>query len=565
MRETLPPYNLDAEESVLGSILIDPDCISVLKVYTEDFFSEQNQFVFGAMKNLDARKIPANEITVAQELVNLGKLDDAGGASYLAHLVAHCPTSLHAEYYAKIVRDCATNRRWISAAGQIENIGYKNLEPKESDEQIQKIIRGISTSIEDDSLITPKEWADKGADRYAKLSKGLKSSVHTGIQQLDYETGGLFQGEMWVLGGGTGQGKSTLAMQIAENMQLEGNVLIASLEMNWRGLLDRSIASKLSKHPRSIRVGNYSDEFYKEIFDMLPIIAETNIYLLGKGLTVGANISVETIYNVAYKMKVRHGLVAIIVDYLQLISDKNRTATERATSISTDLKRIVEALEVPGLILSQFHRPDEKKKDTRPSMHDFRDCVAKDTKVLMASGKLKPVTEINDDIMVYDAQTNQYTKQRADILYAGTKNIYRVTTQLGFEIDCSDGHRFLTYSKYKPLKKLSIGEYITIAGTKLWQDRIISIKSIGRQEAYDLHVPIYHNYIANGFIVHNSGMVESNADGILLMYRPDKYPKIIEECPELRGTAELIMPKNRYGDSDITIPLMWNNERRIYE
>jgi replicative DNA helicase len=435
MRETLPPYNLDAEESVLGSILIDPDCISVLKVYTEDFFSEQNQFVFGAMKNLDARKIPANEITVAQELANLGKLDEAGGASYLSHLVAHCPTSLHAEYYAKIVRDCATNRRWISAAGQIENIGYKNLEPKESDEQIQKIIRGISTSIEDDSLITPKEWADKGADRYATLSRGARNSILTGIKQLDYETGGLFPGEMWVLGGFTGEGKTTLKMQIAEYMQLYGNVLDVSLEMNWRGLLDRSMASKLMVHPRSIRAGNYSDEFYEQIVNILPTIAETNIYLLGKGLTVGASISVDTLYNVAYKMKQRHGLVAIVVDYLQLLFDKGKTPYERVSNTSTQMKQILEALEVPGLVLSQFHRVDKNQKETRPTMSDNRD----------------------------------------------------------------------------------------------------------------------------------SGLIETNADGVLLMYRPEKYPKLIAEHPELRGTAELILAKNRYGDCDINIPLIWNNERRIYE
>ena len=127
MREALPPYDLDAEEAVLGSLLIDSESITEIDtiVGAEDFFSEQNQFVFGACRNLFQRDEAINQITVAQELVRLGKLDEAGGAAYLSHLVSMVPTSLHVRHYAQIVYRLSTMRRLISAAGQIESIGYK--------------------------------------------------------------------------------------------------------------------------------------------------------------------------------------------------------------------------------------------------------------------------------------------------------------------------------------------------------------------------------------------------------------------------------------------------------
>jgi replicative DNA helicase len=428
------PYNESAEISVLGSILIDPDAMTIVNLLPSDFFAETHQLIYSAMCNLYAKRIECNEITVAQELVRINKLDIIGGASYLTDLVLRTPTSVGFESYIKIVKDCAINRRIISASEQIKGIGLCNNEPRQSLEQIQSLIQGIGKTMHDDDLLTPEQWALKGADRYASLSHGIKTSVKTGIEQLDYETGGFFAGEMWILGGYTGTGKSTIATQIANHMQLSGNVLLASLEMNWRGLIDREIASELQVHPRSIRVGNYSDEFYGNIVNALPTIAERNIYILGKGLNIGTSITTNTLYNVAQKMKNTHGLVAIVVDYLQLFADEGKTPYERASIISTRLKQLLEALEVPGLVLSQFSRGNRERSDKRPTIDDFRD----------------------------------------------------------------------------------------------------------------------------------SGRISEDSDGALLMYRAEKYPQALAENPDVRGTAELIIAKNRQGDSDITIPLRWNNDRRIY-
>jgi replicative DNA helicase len=422
------PFDLDAEEAVLGSVLIDPECIRVLNLTPPDFFSEQNQLVYQAMLKIES----PNQITVAHELVKTNKLDDIGGASYLSHLVAKCFTSIGVESYAKVVSDCAVNRAIISASGQIESLASQNLNPADVLLKASQIYTSIGKSVLSDNLITPERLALMGADRYATLSHGLKTSVKTGFEQLDYETGGMFQGEMWILGGRTGHGKTSLA----DHMQTQGNILFASLEMNWRGLLDRMVASELAVHPRSVRIGNYYDDFYKDIVNTLPKMAEKNLYFLGRGLNTGGGVTTDMLFKIAETMKMTHGLSAIVVDYLQLLTDGGKSPYERISIISTRVKQLLEALEIPGLILSQLSRSveDQHNKSRRPTLTSLRE----------------------------------------------------------------------------------------------------------------------------------SGRQEEDADVALLMFRPDKYPELLLENPELRGTAELILAKNRQGDSDISIPLMWDNDRRVY-
>ena len=426
------PRNDESEMAVLSSILIDPDCIRVLNLEPSDFFLSEHQLIYAAMLKCET----PNEITVPHELNKMGKLEEAGGINYIVDLVSRAVTSVGVESYARVVRDCAINRRIISAAEQISSMASLNVDPKDNLLKANQIMSTIGRSVLTDHLITPEKLALMGADRYATLSHGIKTSVKTGFEQLDYETGGMFQGEMWLLGGRASHGKTSLAMQIADNMQTQGNVLFASLEMNWRGLLDRMISSELAVHPRSVRIGNYSDDFYKDIVNALPKIADTNLYFLGRGLNVGTGITTDMLFKIAETMKLTHGLSAIVVDYLQLLADGGKSPYERVSLISTRMKQVLEALEVPGLILSQLSRSveDQHNKSKRPTLTSMRE----------------------------------------------------------------------------------------------------------------------------------SGKIEEDADVALLMFRPDKYPELLMENPELRGTAELILAKNRQGDSDISIPLAWDNDRRIY-
>ncbi len=160
MKQEIPVSN-DAEEAVLGSILIDQDAINVVDLQPSDFFSEQNQLVFDAIQQIG---IGINQVTVAQRLVDTGKLNDAGGVAYLSHLVSITPTSLHAEYYAGVVRKCAVNRRLISLAEQVKAVGYSNDEPDIAFDRVQSLVNNQISQIHGDALITPNQLFNLGFD-----------------------------------------------------------------------------------------------------------------------------------------------------------------------------------------------------------------------------------------------------------------------------------------------------------------------------------------------------------------------------------------------------------------
>ena len=228
MKEALPPYDADAEEAVLGSLLIDSEAFGEIDtiIRTEDFFNEQNQLVFSACHNLYLRNEAINQITVAQELARLGKLDEAGGAAYLSHLISIVPTSLHIRHYAEIVYRLATMRRLISAAGQIESIGYKaepdvDLSLTRAEDIIFKLRtrqgRGDFVSIQDALNIYFEEAEGKSYD------KGI-ISVQTGYAAVDKAlVGGLQRSELVILAARTSMGKTSLALNMARNAAVMQN------------------------------------------------------------------------------------------------------------------------------------------------------------------------------------------------------------------------------------------------------------------------------------------------------------------------------------------------------
>jgi replicative DNA helicase len=240
------------------------------------------------------------------------------------------------------------------------------------------MLANLGKSVVDNTILTPKEIADLGLEYYANLNKGLSPSALTGFKELDYETGGAFAGELWIFGGRPGIGKTSVLLQMAQSMSKQGNVLFASLEMNWRQLLDRMIASDLGIHPRSLRVGQYSEEFYDNILKALPKITEQNLYFFGRGiLSDQAGITTNILYHVASAMQNKIGLRAICVDYLGLFADEAKNLYEKTTHISARLKRMAESLEVPIICASQLSRSLEHEKgDKKPSLHSLRDSGA---------------------------------------------------------------------------------------------------------------------------------------------------------------------------------------------
>jgi len=436
MRETLPPYDLDAEEAVLGSLLIDSESITEIDtiVGAEDFFSEQNQFVFGACRNLFQRDEAINQITVAQELVRLGKLDESGGAAYLSHLVSMVPTSLHVRHYAQIVYRLATMRRLISAAGQIESIGYKadpdvDLSLTRAEDIIFKLRtrqgRGEFIPIQDALNRYFEEAAHKTI-----YDKDIQS-IHTGFKAIDNALGGLQRSELVILAARTSIGKTSLALNIIRNAAVNQKACIAlfSLEMSRREIIQRLLSSEANIESQHFRKGRFSDLEERLLQrDIIPRLAETSIYIDDT-----PNMRISEVRSKAKRLHLKHNVDMVVLDYIQLLrgDSKSDNRVQEMTEITQSLKALARELDTPVLALSQLsrnieHRQEGKrlKQQVKPQLSDLRDSgsIEQDADVVMFIHRLDKIYPNEEDWIREFGEDAPYPKGIAWIIIAKNRN-----------------------------------------------------------------------------------------------------------------------------------------------
>ena len=367
MSEQLAPNNVEAEQSVLGSILVDQGQMANIELELDDFFSESHRFIYKAMLDLYKEGGGIDQVTVAHELHKDGKLEAIGGAGYLSHLISIVPTSLHAPYYAKVVKDCSLNRRIIVGAEQIAQIGYKNEDPIESLATSQSILSALSRVMPCSELLTPPELADKANERY-KMLRNIKPGFSTGFTSLDNKTGGLCKGDYIILASRPGVGKTTLALQIAQNLAAKLNVLFASLEMMPEAIIDKLVAGFIAKPTGIVRAGEYEDILLDEIILSLGKLAEMNLYLTHGPATT------HSLRQLMERMKLSYGLDVAFIDYLQLFRDQyGSNANERIGYISGELAAMSKEFNIPLVVLSQLSRAPEGRMDRRPHLSDLRE------------------------------------------------------------------------------------------------------------------------------------------------------------------------------------------------
>jgi replicative DNA helicase len=435
MKETLPPYDLDAEEAVLGSLLIDNEAITEIDtiIGTEDFFSEQNQLVYNACHNLSLRDEAINQITVAQELVRHGKLDEIGGASYLSHLVSIVPTSLHVKHYAQIVFRLSTMRRLISAAGQIESIGYKadpdvDLTLTKCEDIIFKLRnkqgRGEFVPIQD-ALNTYFEEAGKTAHE-----KDMQS-LRTGFNAIDNALGGLQRSELVILAARTSIGKTSLALNIARNAAINQKACVAifSLEMSRREVIQRLLSSEANIESQHFRKGRFSDLEEKLLHrDIIPRLADTSIYIDDT-----PNMRISEIRSKAKRLHLKRNVDMVILDYIQLVrgDSRNDNRVQEITEITQSLKALAREIDAPVLALSQLsrnieHRQEGKrlKQQVKPQLSDLRDSgsIEQDADVVLFIHRWDKIYPTEADWQREYGDEEPYPKGIAHILIAKNRN-----------------------------------------------------------------------------------------------------------------------------------------------
>ena len=384
----LPPHDIDAEEAVIGSCLLDGQAfVQVAPVISAgDFYSERARWCWEAMRRLADRDEAIDQITVAHELDNMEKLTDVGGAAYLSHLISIVPTSLDVEHYARIVSRCSQARKLIDCAGQIGAMAYTaRADVGPAVRKAQELLVAVSGDSVKPLVYTPHDIAEYAMARYTSLQeKGDEPPLPYGFRELDILTGGAHRGDLVLLGGRPRMGKSALAQEWANNIARQHSVLYCSLEMTLAQVIDRDVVAAVRKPMPVIAGGQYDEDLYSQIIHFLGPMSERNLYFLK---CEGIPVTTGDIRAAVARLKLQAGLDVVFLDYLGLLADEyGRTQNERVGYISRRLKGIGRAFDVAVIAVSQLSRAVEKERyNKRPRLADLRDSgsLEQDADVVM--------------------------------------------------------------------------------------------------------------------------------------------------------------------------------------
>lgn len=372
----MPPHSIEAEQSVLGGLLICNDAYDQIAdlLHEDDFFSADNRMLFAAIVGLVSTGLPADIITVAERLEADDKLRMVGGLEYLGQLAQNVPTTANIRRYAEIVKDRALRRAVIAAGNRIADSGRSLDAP---------VLANIEVGINALESIGAPAGADVANIRACLLEaidaieNGTTKRVKTGITHLDLLTGGLTPGDVFVLGARPSMGKTALAMQIAVNVALRNEpALVFSMEMNKQQLTHRILSHVGNVDAHNLRCNSLTREDYDGMTAAVSILHSTPLLI-----DDSMHSDVSTMRAKAKTIKRKAGgLGLVVVDYLQLMSgNEGDTRNERVSELSRNVKRMARELDVPIVLLSQLNRGLESRADKRPVMADLRDSGAVET------------------------------------------------------------------------------------------------------------------------------------------------------------------------------------------
>jgi len=342
--ENLPPHDVEAEEAVIGSLLVDSEAIFKVATFLrpEDFFTQQNQWIYDACLCLYQRNEGINQITVAHELAQQGKLEEVGGAAYLSHLVSIVPTSLHIEYYAQIVSRLSVMRRLISAANQIAAIGYQadadvdaalskaedtlfRVRQRQSHRDFVLIRHVLGQYFEETGPAQPREEEIP--------------HILTNFTALDSFLGGLQRSDLIVLAARPSLGKTSLALNIARNTAINQKACVAlfSLEMSQQAVVQRLLANEANVDSRHVRLGLYTEEEERKIMEASGVLSEASIYI-----DDSPQLRIVEVRSKARRLHFERTIDLVIVDYLQLIQGEARgdSRVQEVSEITRSLKAL---------------------------------------------------------------------------------------------------------------------------------------------------------------------------------------------------------------------------------
>jgi replicative DNA helicase len=377
----LPPQNIEAEQSILGSLMLSKEAIIKIAdlVKPKDFYHPAHETIYETIIDLYENREPIDLLSLSNRLKEKGKLEEIGGQSYLTTLVNSVPTAAHIDHYGKIVQKKSTLRRLIDAASQIVNLGYD--EEKEADvllDQAEQKIFNVSQNYLHQDFSPIKPILEEAFDRIDEVhkNKGKLRGLPTGFYELDNILAGLQNSNLVILAARPSLGKTSLAMDIARNVATREKIPVGifSLEMSQEELIDRLLCSQANIDLWKLRTGRLSSEGenddFSRIGQAMGVLSEAPIFI-----DDAASSSIMEMRTMARRLQAEHGLGLIIVDYIQMMKSQSsiENRVQEISEISRSLKSLARELKIPVLALSQLSRAIESREGQFPRLSDLRE------------------------------------------------------------------------------------------------------------------------------------------------------------------------------------------------
>ena len=377
LQDRIPPHSIEAEQSVLGSIFLDPETVVNVLEYLEssDFYRKNHQIIFDAILQLNNRNEAIDVVTISKELDTKNQLENAGGMEYLAELAVAVPTSANVEYYAKIVEEKSILRNLIRSATEIVRKGYE-----EGDElavmldSAEQNILQVSERRNRSGFIRISDVVSASLQNIESLAQRSDdvTGVPTGYIALDKMTAGLQKEELIILAARPAVGKTAFALNIAQNVATKADQVVAifSLEMGAESLVNRMLCAEGNIDAGHLRTGQLSEDEWSNLIMAMGTLGQSKIFIDD---TPGIRIA-EIRAKSRRLLQEQGKLGLIVIDYLQLIEGNNRESRQQEVSdISRQLKKLAKELKVPVIALSQLSRGVEQRQDKRPVLSDIRE------------------------------------------------------------------------------------------------------------------------------------------------------------------------------------------------
>jgi len=501
----LPPQNVEAEQSILGAVLLDNSAMAKAMelLVEENFYRTSHRKIYRAMLELSEVGEVIDQITLTERLKAQGEIETIGGAAYLAELVQSVASSANIRYHCKIVRDKALLRDLIHTSTEVLTRGYEGTSSVDDLlDFAERSVFGIVQGKLDRSFTPINSIIKESLDLVDKLSKRKEhiTGVPTGFYDLDDITAGLQPSDLVVIAGRPSMGKTSLALGMAAHAAIHAGTVVGifSLEMSKPQIVLRMLSSEARVDSHGLRTGKLLKEDWWRLAEAAGRLEQAPIYIDDTG-----GITVQQMRGKARRLKAERGLDLLIVDYLQLMQGRSDSESrqQEISDISRSLKALAKELNVPVVALSQLSRAVEARKPPIPMLADLRECVTGETLVILSDGSRVPVRDLvgaTPEVLALSEEGRVGTAQSDRVWCVGNRPVFRVRLASGRVIRATGNHRLLGANGWKRVNELGVGDRLAIArelpepsATDAWPDsRVALLGQLIGDGSYLSHQPM---------------------------------------------------------------------------